>query len=65
MQDRSMTTQQEEYLKIPDAASYLGVSVSTIRNLIRTPGFPAFRVGRQIRIPRSRLDLWLLTNTVA
>ena len=65
MQEETKAIVHEEYLKIPDAAEYLGVSISTIRNLIRTSGFPAYRVGRQIRIPRSRLDLWLLTNAVA
>lgn len=51
---------QEKYLKLVDAAMYLEISISTLRNLIRRSDFPACRVGRQIRIPRSHLDAWVL-----
>lgn len=44
-------------VSVQDVADTLGVSVSTIRRLLAERAFPnAFRVGRQIRIPRADVE---------
>ena len=48
-----------------EAAEILSVSVRTIDNLIadKTTGFPVWRIGRKIVIPRTELELWLDEQT--
>ena len=51
-------------LDIEAAASCLGVSVSTVRRLVRTGALPAFRVGRQLRFRPEEIDVYLESRRV-
>lgn len=46
-------------LSIPEAASQLGVSDNTMRQLARTEGFPAFNVGTRLLISAKGLEAWV------
>jgi excisionase family DNA binding protein len=48
-----------DLLTLAEVAETLRVSRTTAYVLARSPEFPAARVGRQIRVPRARLDEWL------
>lgn len=49
-----------DLLTVEQAADALAVSPNTVRNLIRSEGLPALRVGqRLVRIRRSDLDAFL------
>ena len=50
-------------LTIPDAAGVLGVSVSTVRRLVRYRYLGAVRVGRSVRIERSEVARYITENT--
>jgi excisionase family DNA binding protein len=47
-----------------DVAAYLQVSEVTVYTLIRNKGLPAFKLGRQYRIPRARFKTWLAGRAV-
>lgn len=50
-------------LSVAEAAIELGVSRPTVYKLIKTPGFPAMRLGiGRIVIPRDALREWLNNN---
>lgn len=42
-----------------EAAETLGVSVVLMRRIAKTPGFPIFRVGKRILIPKEGLRQWI------
>lgn len=42
-----------------EAADYMGTNVTTMGELVRRAGFPAFRVGRRWVIPREAFSRWL------
>lgn len=46
-------------LSIPEAASQLGISDNTMRQLARTEGFPAFNVGTRLLISAKGLEAWV------
>jgi excisionase family DNA binding protein len=46
-------------LKVPQAATYLNVSCSQVRALVRTRELPSVHVGGAVRIPRQQLEDWL------
>lgn len=47
----------DQYVRIGEAAKYLGVSTKTVRNWISSGRVPGYRVGgRIIRIKKSELD---------
>ena len=46
-------------LTVEEAARVLGISRITALKLTHTDGFPCFRVGRRILIPRRALLDWL------
>lgn len=48
-----------EVLTSQEAAHYLRLSLSKVRQLIRTGELPAVRIGRAWRLRRSTLDRWL------
>jgi len=49
----------EKYLTVYQVAEYLGISNSTVyKNLIKKE-IPAVKIGRQWRIPKSRLENWI------
>ncbi len=51
-------------LDIAAAAACLGVSVSTVRRLVRAGTLPAFRVGRQLRFRVEELDAYLEASRI-
>ena len=50
---------RQELLTVAELAGFMRVSLSTAYGLVHRAGFPAIRVGRQIRIPRDRLLTWV------
>lgn len=46
-------------LSLPEVSEILGVSLSTLRRLIRTRELDAYRVGAQIRVDPRHLDTYL------
>ncbi len=44
---------------LAEAAAFIGTNHVTMRSLIQSPGFPAFRMGRRWIIPRDALIRWL------
>lgn len=46
-------------LAVTDLAEILGVGRTTAYELCRRPGFPAIKIGKQIRIPREALMYWI------
>ena len=55
-----MVTNQTANYSVNEAASHLGVSPNTIREMIRRKELPAVKVGRLIRIDKAAL-----TNALA
>ena len=53
------TTDEQIALTVEQAAQSLGISRPTMLELTRKAGFPCFRVGRRILIPRRALLDWL------
>ncbi|HSH77318.1 MAG TPA: helix-turn-helix domain-containing protein [Herpetosiphonaceae bacterium] len=51
-------------LDIEAAATCLGVSVSTVRRLVRTGDLPAFRVGRQLRFRPEEIDAYIESRRI-
>lgn len=49
----------EKCLSVSEMMNSLGVSRSTAYALIRTPGFPAARIGKRIVISENMLRNWL------
>lgn len=50
------THSQCQYMRIPDIADHLGVSVSTVRRLTRTGAIVPVRIGSCVRVERRELD---------
>jgi excisionase family DNA binding protein len=50
-------------LNIRHIIDVMGVSRDTAYNLIYQRGFPAMRVGKQIRVPKDRFRRWLDEQT--
>lgn len=46
-------------LSVQETAEELGICAKTVYELVHTKGFPAFRVGRRIRISREGLQEWI------
>ena len=46
-------------LRIPEAASRLGLGRSTVYELIQAGELPVVRIGKSVRIPASRLEAWV------
>ncbi len=49
----------EHWLGAPGAAEYLGVTLRTVYKLIDEGRFPAYKLGRVIRIRKADLDKFL------
>lgn len=43
----------------PEVAAYLGISRSGAYNLMRTCGFPSFRVGSRMLVTRTAFEQWI------
>ena len=52
----------EKTISVEELKKELGIGTSLAYKLIRTPGFPAVRVGRRILVSRAGLDRWLEDN---
>lgn len=50
-------------LNTTQLADLLGVSHSSVYELIREPGFPSLRIGKRIVIPKEELRQWISRNT--
>lgn len=46
-------------LSIPEAAKRIGISDTSMRQLARTAGFPAFRVGNRLLVSVKGLEAWV------
>jgi excisionase family DNA binding protein len=53
-----------EMMTLNEVAEYLSVSLTTVRRLIKqsTNPMPHIRLGQSIRVPRSRLNAWIMEN---
>lgn len=58
MQDQILAS-PKLVLSIPEAAKILGISDTTMRQLARVEGFPAFNVGKRILISAKKLETWV------
>jgi excisionase family DNA binding protein len=57
---------EPESLMTPsDVAAHLRMSEVTEYSLIKIQGLPAFKLGRQYRIPRARFKNWLAGRAVS
>jgi putative molybdopterin biosynthesis protein len=54
----------EKLMTASDVAAYLQVSAVTVYTLIKEQGLPAFKLGRQYRIPRAQFETWLAGRAV-
>ena len=50
-------------LNTTQLANLLGVSHSSVYELIQEPGFPSLRIGKRIVIPKEELRQWISDNT--
>jgi excisionase family DNA binding protein len=55
----TLTVQERPLLRVREVAARLGVSERTIRRLIAADRLPIVKVGRQVRIDQSELELLL------
>lgn len=58
-----MTDRDRELLHVEEVQAMLGIGRTTVYEMIRRGDLPALRVGRLVRVPRSRLDEWITRNT--
>ena len=58
MIEQKNTQDEQIALTVEQAAQSLGISRPTMLELTRKAGFPCFRVGRRILIPRQALIAW-------
>ena len=49
----------ETTLKIKDLSSYLKISVSQIRTMVRENKIPHYRIGNRIFFRQSKINLWI------
>ena len=50
-------------LNTTQLADLLGVSHSSVYELIQEPGFPSLRIGKRIVVPKEELQKWITTHT--
>jgi excisionase family DNA binding protein len=55
----------ERWIGIEEAAEYLGVKPSTIREWIKKTAIPANRIGKQWKFKKSELDEWVKSGKSA
>ena len=48
-----------EVLTVKEAAAFLKISSDKVYELVHTPGFPSFPLGRSIRIEKEALTHWV------
>ena len=58
--------QDDKWIGIEEAASYLSVNKDTIRNWIKKDtGIPAHKIGKLWKFKKSELDEWIQSGTSA
>ena len=55
----------ERWIGVEEAAEYLGVKPSTIREWIKKTDIPANKIGKQWKFKRSELDAWVKSGESA
>ena len=56
---------EENWIGIPEAATYMGVTTDTIRNWIKKTNIPAHKIGKLWRFKKSELDEWVKSGNSA
>lgn len=56
---RQIIKEKKLTFSIPEAAKALGISSTTMRELARTQGFPAFQVGSRLLVSIKGLEAWV------
>ena len=58
---------QDNYIKLEDAAEYLGIKPTTLRSWIKDPKneVPAHKIGRMWKFKRSEIDAWVQSGKSA
>ena len=54
-----MSTDEKPLLTIPETADYLGIGKTLAWQLVARGVLPSVRLGRLVRVPRTRLEAWL------
>ena len=54
-----MANESPVVLTAPETATYLRINKSTLYALIKSDDFPAFKIGREWRVVKGELDVWL------
>lgn len=55
----------ERWISVEEAAEYLGVKPSTIREWIKKTTIPANKIGKQWKFKKSELDEWIKSGKSA
>lgn len=58
-------TQPSPFMTILELQAYLHICRRTAYKLVHQEGFPAYRVGRTIRIDRKELEAWMRRRTAS
>lgn len=56
---QKVTSNERGTFNLDQAAAFIGTNHTTMCAIVKTPGFPAFRMGRRWIIPRDALIRWL------
>ncbi len=59
MGERDEINVETPWMSYPQAASYLGIRIGTLRNWVSARYVPFARRGRVVRFHREKLDRWL------
>lgn len=66
MKNREKEMTQEEIIMTADeVGKYLKLGMTTVYRLLRERQIPAVKIQRQYRIPKSKLDQWVMDNLYA
>jgi excisionase family DNA binding protein len=52
-----------EWMTVYEVGAYLGICKPLAYKVVKSPGFPALRVGHALRIPRAQFLEWLEEQT--
>lgn len=64
MENKINVTRTPKLMTRSEAAAYLGVSLASLAEIQREPGFPLVRIGpRRVFIHREKLDEWIDART--
>lgn len=55
----------EEYITVKEMAKRLGISLRLAYKYAHTKGFPAYAIGRAIRIPTDEMASWIAKRKVS